>query len=68
LAHGKVARLSLKDEPRRWLEERANMTTEKELIDTIKKTRIDWDATPRSVLGSPAVAVLTHEGLEQLQQ
>ena len=44
------------------------MTSEQELIDKIKETRIDWDATPRSVLGSPAVAVLTHEGLEQLQQ
>ena len=43
------------------------MATEKEISDTLKDLRIDWEATPQSVLGSPSL-IPTQEDLERDQR
>jgi hypothetical protein len=44
------------------------MHTEQEIIGILEETRIDWSATPQSVMGPPATIIRTQEDLERLQQ
>src|SRR5215216_903757 len=43
------------------------MTTEAEITNILKDLRIDWEATPQSVLGSPSL-ITTQEDLERVQR
>jgi hypothetical protein len=43
-------------------------TEEEMIIDILEETRIDWSATPQSVMGPPDVVLHTREDWERLQQ
>src|SRR5215203_4804579 len=44
------------------------VSTEQEIIDVLEETRIDWKATPQSVMGPANSEIRTQEDFERLQQ